>query len=73
MTDLAALNLSTPIVSYYQSLPLIYSMFIGVFVNPSVYYTATFYYYFHKDYTNSEYLNSGKNVGIVHTSDISLS
>ena len=72
-TDVATLNLVIPSVSYKPSLPIIYNMFTGVFVSASVYYTASYYGYFFKDYTNSENLNSNKYQGIVYTSDMSMS
>jgi|LauGreDrversion4_2_1035121.scaffolds.fasta_scaffold94547_1 hypothetical protein len=45
----------------------------GVFVSASVYYTASSYSNFYRDYTNYLSINGGKNQGIVYTSDMSLS
>jgi hypothetical protein len=39
--DVATLNLATPSVTYKPSLPIIASMWTGVFVSASVYYTAS--------------------------------
>ena len=40
-TDVATLNLATPSVTYKPSLPIIASMWTGVFVSATVYYTAS--------------------------------
>ena len=42
-------------------------------MSASVYYTASWYYYFYKDYTNFVNLNVGYYQGIVYTSDMSMS
>jgi len=72
-TNVATLNLVTPSVSYNPSLPIIYIMFTGVFVSASVYYTASYYTNFYKDYTTNVNLNGGNYQGIVYTSDMSMS
>jgi hypothetical protein len=71
-TDVATLNLVTPSVSYQPSLPN-NNMYTGVFVSASVYYTASWYNYFSKDYTNWLSLNNNYYQGIVYTSNMSMS
>jgi hypothetical protein len=72
-TDVATLKLLTLSVSYQPSLPLITDMMTGVFVSASLYYTASYYAYFYKDYANYVSLNAGWCQGIVYTSDVSKS
>ncbi len=72
-TDVANLNLVTLSVSYQPSLPRIDIMQTGVFVNASVYYTASYHSTFYKDHTTNLNLNSNKYQGIVYSSDMSMS
>jgi len=44
-----------------------------VFVSASVYFSASFYGKFYKDYTNEVTLNGGKWQGIVYSSDMTSS